>query len=322
MDKQRKPTTNSHLLSRRAALRHAAQLVAGAAGVALLGPAALHAAGRAGAASASFDWRKFAGQTIYVDFVKHWYTDATIPLVAQFTALTGIKVKYDELQETQYREKLILELASGAGNYDVFMTGPLDNWQYSGAHWTEPLDSYISNPTLTSSDWNFKDFWPSLITVNRWNLKPGQGIGAGPLWALPVNSEAYAMFYRKDIFQQMHLAVPQTWPELDAVAKKLNGITFKGQKISGFAARGDKTWPTILTGYGTIFNAYGAHDVDSHFNSTIASPQSIAATTEWAKLFHDGASSSAANYTWYEVQNAFAGGSVAIGLDADHMSST
>ncbi len=321
MDEQKVQQTNDRKVSRKSVLKSAAQIGVAAAGASLVGPAAARAAARVEVtADASFNWRQFAGQTINALLVKHQYTDSTIPLLPQFEALTGITVKYEELTEEQYFEKLLLELASG-GSPDVFMTGPLEDWQYAPAGWVAALDSYISDPTMTSPDWNFKDFVPSLISVNRWTKTPGQGVGQGSLWALPVNSEAYTLFYRKDILSQYKLAVPKTWTDLYTVATKLNGITFQGQKLNGFAARGDKTWPSILTAYGSIFNSYGGHDTDGHFHSTINSPQGIAATTLWAKLLRDGGPASVANFTWYEVQNAFAGGQVAMAFDADHMAS-
>ena len=270
--------------------------------------------------ASSFDWTQQSGKTIYPIFVEHPYTDAMEPLFPEFEKLTGITIKHEKLPETQFREKLLLALSTGAGTYDAFMTGYIDNFRYVGGGWIEPLDDYVADTNRTDPAWDFADFYPSLIEVNRWDGTPGAGVGKGKLWALPVNEEGYALFYRKDIFDAQGIAVPTTYDELLATAEKLHGTEFEGQKISGFVARGDRTWPTMTTGYGTVFWSYGAEVMDPEsWKSTVNSDAGVAATEYWGKLMKfapDGVT----GFTWYEAMQAFMSGTVAMFIDADHMS--
>jgi len=183
--------------------------------------------------AAGFDWKQQAGKTINLILVDHPYTDAMIPFFPEFEKLTGIKVNYEHLPENQFREKLLTDLSTRGSAYDGFMTGYITDWQYAAGGWVEPLDKYINDPKLTAPDWDFSDFFDTLIKVNRWNGQPGKGVGEGPLYALPVNEEGYALFYRKDIFEKEGLRVPTTWTELIQDAAKLNGKVYDGQKISG-----------------------------------------------------------------------------------------
>lgn len=271
------------------------------------------------AADPEFDWKQEAGKTLTLILVRHSYTDAMTPYFPQFEELTGITLKYDVLSEEEYREKLLIDLSTGAGTYDIFMTGPVSNWQYAPAGWIEPLDKYIEDPKLTSPDWDFADFWPSLIAASRWNMTPGSGIGEGSLWALPVNEEGYALFYRKDLFEAKGIKVPETYQELYETAKMLNGTEWDGKKIAGFVARGNRSWPTIHTGYGSMFWTYGGRDFDENFKCTINSDIGVAVTELWGKIMSETAPEDVINYTWYEAQEAFAAGKAAMFIDADHM---
>lgn len=272
------------------------------------------------AADPEFDWKQEEGKTINLILVRHAYSDSTVPLLPEFEELTGITVEYDILSEEEYREKLLIDLSTGAGTYDIFMTGPVSNWQYAPAGWMEPLDDYINDPSLTSPDWDFEDFWPSLIAASRWNLEPGSGVGEGPLWALPVNEEGYALFYRKDLFEEKGIDVPETYEELYETAKALNGTEWDGKKLSGFVARGNRSWPTIHTGYGSLFWTWGGEDFDENFKCVIDSPEGVAATELWGKIMSETAPADVVDYTWYDAQEAFAAGKAAMFIDADHMS--
>ena len=269
-----------------------------------------------------FDWQQQKGATVTLILVKHPYSNAMIPFFPEFEKLTGITVKYDVLSEEQYREKLLVDLSTKKGTYDVFMTGPVDNWKYVPGGLIEPLDKYIEDPKLTDPAWDFKDFWPSLIAASRWSGKPGVGIGEGSLWALPVNEEGYALFYRKDLFDAQKIPVPKTYQELYDTAKKLNGTTWDGKTISGFVARGNKSWPTIHTGYGSVFWSSGGEELDANLNCVISSTVGIQVTDLWANIMKETAPKDVINFTWYEAMEYFAGGKAAMFIDADHMAET
>jgi multiple sugar transport system substrate-binding protein len=243
-----------------------------------------------------------------------------VPLFPEFEALTGIKVNYEHLPENQFREKLLTDLSTKGGAYDGFMTGYITDWQYAGGGWIEPLDKYISDPKLTAPDWNFKDFFGALIKVNRWNGQPGKGVGEGPLYALPVNEEGYALFYRKDIFDKEGLRVPTTWDELISDAAKLNGKVYDGQKISGFVARGSRDFSSMTTGYGALFWSMGGQVMDPNtWKATVNNPVGVKAAEMWGNLMSKYAPEGVTSFTWYEAMQAFMKGSAAMFVDADHM---
>ena len=72
-----------------------------------------------------FDWKRHDGTTIRALLNDHPYTDALEGDLETFTELTGITVQYDKFPESNYFEKLTVDLQSGQPTYDVFMLGRL-----------------------------------------------------------------------------------------------------------------------------------------------------------------------------------------------------
>jgi len=76
-------------------------------------------------AAAGIDWRQASGERIRLLFVSHPFVDSVRPLLPEFEEKTGIKVDVEVLAEVPAFDKLLMDLQSKAGTYDVFMTDPL-----------------------------------------------------------------------------------------------------------------------------------------------------------------------------------------------------
>lgn len=264
----------------------------------------------------SFDWKNFGGTELNVLLSQHPLATAIEKMLPEFEELTGIKVNIESLSQDAYFTKLLTELQSKSGSYDAFMTGAAVNWQYASAGWIEDLQPWVDDPAYTSPDWGFDDFYPATVDMLRWDGTDFGGLGKGSLYSIPANQESYTLFYRTDILESAGIEVPQTIDELVAAAEMLDGTTFGGKTISGFVARGDKTWPTLLP-FSSILSAFGGTDVVDG-KSAIASPEAIEATETWVELMQY-APDAAATFTWYEAQQDFVAGNSAFFLDADHM---
>ncbi len=274
------------------------------AGVALLGAATA-------AASQDFDWKQQEGSSVNVLLVSHQFVDALKPLVPEFEEMTGIRVNLDVLAEQAANEKLLADLSSRAGTVDVFMTSPLNNWQYATANWLEPLDDFIANPALTSPDYDVDDFFQGVLNSNRWTRVPMQGIGEGPLWALPINSESYLLAYRPSVFEELGLEVPETYDELLAIADRLDD----GAADFGLITRFDKYWDLPYLTFGTMLQSYGVEMIDADGNLQICSDASVQATDDFVTLIKTASPEGAGAFTWYEALQGFASGQYALSLN-------
>ena len=164
---------------------------------------------------AKINWRQFEGQKLTIGLNKHPYTESLLPLIPEFEALTGVKVDYLILPANEYGAKLTADLSNQRGELTVIMAGAMRNWAYVPPGWMVPLEQFLNDPKLTDRSWyKLEDFFPSLVSANRWNGRIGGGTGEGPLWSIPVMSESYVLAYRKDIFDKFKIKVPRTYEEL------------------------------------------------------------------------------------------------------------
>jgi multiple sugar transport system substrate-binding protein len=282
-------------------------LVVIVAGVAVLGAAS--------PARAQIDWQQRSGSTINLMLISHPFVEALKPLLPEFTELTGIEVTYEELAEQPGFEKLLADLSSQTGTYDLFMTSPLNNWQYATAGWLEPLDGYIENPALTdAAAYDVEDFVPGILASGRWTREPMQGIGEGPLWALPINFETYQLAYRPSIMEQLGLEVPTTYAELLEIAPQLTTEGPDGP-IYGIITRFDRYWDVPYLTFGTMLQSYGVEMIDADGNLQICSPESIAATTDFINLIHTASPEGAGAFTWDQAMQGFASGQYVMSLN-------
>ena len=70
-------------------------------------------------AFAAVDWKRFAGTTLEVNLVKSPRSEILLKYIADFEALTGMKVNAEATPEQQQRQKTAIELSSGRPSFDV-----------------------------------------------------------------------------------------------------------------------------------------------------------------------------------------------------------
>jgi multiple sugar transport system substrate-binding protein len=268
-----------------------------------------------------YDPKAFTGSTLKVLLIEHPFVASLKPLLPGFEAQTGIKVELEVLNEQQGFDKLQADLSASAGNYDVFMTDPLHNWQYAAANWVEPLDGYVGNPAVTAPDYNADDFVPGIYKAGRWNREMLKGLGEGQLWALPINYESYNLTYRPSMLKAAGVEVPTTYDEVLAATKKLKSSL--GPNQHPVVTRFDKYWDLTYLTFGSMAQSYGVELLDESGNVAIATDASVAATDKFIDIVKAGSPKDASAFTWYEALQGMASGRFALALnEADLFSAT
>src|SRR5579859_2066790 len=236
---------------------------------------------------AKIDWRQAAGKKLTIALNKHPFTESLLPLLPDFTSLTGIDVDYLILPEDQYFPRLAADLSSQQGQFPVIMTGPMRNWEFVTADWIVPLDDFLANPKLTDPSWyKLEDFYPALIAANRWDGKIGGGVGKGSLYSVPVMEESYILAFRKDLFDQYHIEVPTT---VEGIAESERQIK-KNAIIAGIVARGTPTIASLGTGFLSGLKSY-TNDQWSELNDKLQpdfdDPRSVKYTEMWVDMIRE-----------------------------------
>ena len=148
------------------------ELLIGAAASGILSPAILRPAFAQEAdlapyTSAKIDWRQASGEAITVAVIPASYFENLITLAPQFQALTGIDVRFEKIPPAQIRQKSVIDLTSKTGTYATHAADPMYYALYAANKWVEPLDTYLSDTTLTDPAWlKMDDIVPAWRTAN------------------------------------------------------------------------------------------------------------------------------------------------------------
>ena len=271
------------------------------------------------AMAADFDWKANKGKTLTLLLNKHPYADAMIADLDNFKNMTGMDVKYDVFPEDVYFDKVTAALSSKSTQYDAFMTGAYQTWQYGPAGWLVDMNEYIKDPSKTNPQYNWDDVLPNLRASTAWSGQPGAELG-GPgshQWAIPWGFELNSITYNRTYFDQVGVQPPKDLPGLVEVAKK---ITDANKGYYGIGVRGSRSWATIHPGYLSAFSNYGARDFEMQGGKLKAAMNSAPGkevTRLWVKMIQQSGPKNWATYTWYQVGTDLGAGASAMIYDAD-----
>ena len=255
----------------------------------------------------TFNPQAYKGTTIRVIQNKGTVGLAVEALLPEFEKQTGIKVQYETYPEDQYRQKVLLELGAGTGGLDAFYTfAAQEGLKFWRSGWYEPLDPYLKNPRLADPAFDLADLSQVALQGNVYD---------GKLTSIPIQQNTSMLYYRKDVFDRLKVKVPQTFAELEEVAKKLHNVEDGGQKLAGITMRGKKAaatsiWAPFLFGMGGTWLAKDG-------KPAVASPEAIQAYELYGRLLRNSGPPGSVTYHWYECVAQFAQGKAAMYIDVN-----
>jgi len=301
-------------LGRRDFMRRAGQMGIGAG-------AALYALNHAQsmAFAQDFDWQKHSGTSIKLLLNQHPYADAMIANLETFRAMTGISVTYDVFPEDVYFDKVTAELSSGSTEYDAFMTGAYQTWQYGPAGWLVDLNEFISDPAHTGPEYNWEDVLPNLRASTAWSGVPGEELGGegAKQWAIPWGFELNSIAYNRRVFDEHGLTPPTNMAELMETAAR---ITKDVDGMYGIGVRGSRSWATIHPGFLSGYSNFGERDFTMENGQLMAAMNtegSKAFHRDWVQMIKESGPRDWATYTWYQVGTDLGAGASGMIYDAD-----
>ncbi len=142
---------------------------------------------------------------------------------------TGIEVNYTVLPENDVRDRIAQEFSSQAGTYDVASISDYEVLCFSKNKWLAPLDDFIE----ADEEFNQEDILEPIAA--------GLTGEDGKVYAEPFYGESSFLMYRKDVFEQAGLTMPQkpTWQEVADLAAQVDG---KQPGMKGICLRGLPGW--------------------------------------------------------------------------------
>lgn len=144
----------------------------------------------------------------------------------EFTALTGIDVDWDVVPLDQVLARTLVDTVAGAsggkGQSDIYYWDHA--WLARFANDSVHLDELQAKKDLAYPDYDFDDFLPQL--VDKIASHGGKRVG------VPFDIPIFIMMYRKDIFDELRLAVPKTMAGYMSAVKTIHEAK-RGQGVCG-----------------------------------------------------------------------------------------
>jgi multiple sugar transport system substrate-binding protein len=271
------------------------------------------------ALAADFDWKQYQGTQLNLLMNKHPYMDAMVADLDSFKELTGMEVTYDVFPEDVYFDKVTAALSSGSSQYDAFMTGAYQTWQYGPAGWLVDLNEFISDPAMTNPSYNWEDVLPNLRASTAWSGVPGAELGGegAKQWAIPWGFELNSVSYNKRVFDELGIAPPENMQDMIDKAAK---ITKDVDGMYGVGVRGSRSWATIHPGFLSAYSNFGQRDFvmeEGKLMAAMATPESKDFHAQWVKMIQESGPKDWSTYTWYQVGTDLGAGASGMIFDAD-----
>jgi len=251
---------------------------------------------------------KSDGETITVAMAAHPSTDAFKTMEDEFTKLTGIKVVWDVVEETNLKNKQLLD-AQGAGSYDVFMVDAFWMSEYASKEVLAPIDTFVNDTSKTPAWFDYEDIMPA--------YRNGIAGAGGVNYGIPTAGETRFIAYRTDLFEKYGKEPPKTMDEFLALAQFFNdkedglyGVSMRGQRGIHFASG----WMSLMYNFGGGFldqSTIGSDKVVVTANT----PETLKSLQFYVDLLKC-APPDVGTYTHEEALGAFIAGKTAMWLDA------
>ena len=253
--------------------------------------------------------KDLSGTVITIASMSHTSSDAMREMTAEFEKTTGIKVRWDIMEEGLLREKILLDHQSGTGTYDVLFLDAFNLPQYKGVNLMEDLSSYIDDSAKTPDWFNYEDIMSA--------YRNGVGSYDGTIFGIPVAGESRFLAYRTDLFEKYNKQPPKTLEEMLTLAKFFNE---KEDGVYGIAMRAQKGIH-FASGWMTLLYSLGAQYLDQKtWEVLVDTPETINSLKYYVDLLNQGPPDISV-YTHEEAISAFMAGKTAMWVDATAIAS-
>ena len=192
--------------------------------------------------------------------------NALVELSKDFTAKTGVQMKYEFVPWPSFTQRMTTELNSKGKLCDLLIGD--SQWigmAATAGHYVK-LNTFFDNNNI-----RIDDFSPA--TVEGYSTWPKQSTN---YWALPAMGDAVAWTYRKDWFARpdiradfktrfgREIAQPTTWDELKDLGQFFQGRVIDGKKVFGAALFTERGSEGITMGVTSAMYANGMQYVNPH----------------------------------------------------------
>jgi sorbitol/mannitol transport system substrate-binding protein len=210
-----------------------------------------------------------------------------------------IALQWVMVEENILRQRVTTDVSTGSGQFDLVFIGLYETPIFAKRGWLQPIEGL-------SSDYDLDDVFKSLRDGLSYE---------GKLYALPFYGESSFLMYRKDLFEQKGLKMPDQ-PTYDDIAKFAAGLNDKAGGVYGIALRGQPGWGENMATVDTMANSFGATWVDMDWKPTLETPEWKNALTAYVNLVQNYGPPGVTSNGFNENLTLFSSGKAAMWIDA------
>jgi sorbitol/mannitol transport system substrate-binding protein len=167
----------------------------------------------------------------------------------------NISLNWVIVEENILRQRVTTDVSTGSGQFDLVFLGLYEAPIFAKRGWLQPIGEL-------PADYDIEDVFKSLRDGLSYDHK---------LVALPFYGESSFLMYRKDLFQQKGLKMPDQ-PTYDDIAKFAAALIDKDHGFYGLALRGQPGWGENMATVDTMANSFGASWFDMRWHPTLDTP--------------------------------------------------
>ena len=220
-------------------------------------------------------------------------------LSSQWEKETGNSLNWVVLEENVLRQKVTTDIATKGGQYDILTIGSYETPIWGKQGWLAPVDDL-------GDDYDYNDLLPGVRKGLSYD---------GKMYSVPFYAESSFTLYRKDLFEQAGLTMPEqpTYAQIADFAAKL---TDKSKQQYGICLRGKPGWGENMAFLGTLVNTFGGRWFDMNWRPQLDTAPWKDAITYYVDLMNKYGPPGAASNGFNENQALFQSGHCAMWIDA------
>jgi sorbitol/mannitol transport system substrate-binding protein len=210
-----------------------------------------------------------------------------------------IKLNWVVAEENIARQRITTDVSQGSGQFDIVFIGLYETPIFAKKGWLKEMANL-------PADYDVDDVFKS--------LRDGLS-NDGKLYALPFYGESSMLMYRKDLFDEKGLKMPDQ-PKYDDIAKFAAALTDKSKGNYGITLRGQPGWGENMAFLGTMLNTFGATWFDMSWKPTIDTPEWKKTITFYIDLLKNYGPPGATSNGFNENLTLMTSGKAAMWIDA------
>jgi sorbitol/mannitol transport system substrate-binding protein len=210
-----------------------------------------------------------------------------------------ISLNWVIVEENILRQRVTTDVSTGSGQFDLVFLGLYEAPIFAKRGWLQPIGEL-------PADYDIEDVFKSLRDGLSYD---------GKLVALPFYGESSFLMYRKDLFEQKGLKMPDQ-PTYDDIAKFAGVLNDKDHGFYGLTLRGQPGWGENMATVDTMANSFGASWFDMQWHPTLDTAAWKNALSTYVDLVKKYGPPGVTANGFNENLTLFSGGKAAMWIDA------